>query len=877
MIVGCTVYASIKDPRRSKRHFGMINGDGDDAGPQAARIQRKWMAIHLAERHAMKDGSYVDQSMQQEASSVPSEHRNEELQHENLTLKDDKAFLTQYVSRLMKILRHFLQKYGEVDALQSLSTHSTEHEAESGADIPPPWCTSSEVINPLLLAYDVRIAELLETIQENKNAISTIAARSESISKENESLRKELEVCVEKLATQFRLNKDDPSAPFREIKGSGIDSMEASDYLAEMNERLDSIMAENNLLMEQISLQDEEIHTAQKDVADRDEQLEVMEKHFRQATSTLQELRESCETLRNERRHSENQIQEYAIRIAQLDSNRELLEEQRDAYKSEIRSLEDQLKNSQNAMDEIKASHEQNHDKFSKKYQILCARLRELTNASDAKDKIIDDLELRSQAMRFELEAAKQDCEGMLKVLNAMDRQLNQYCSREDAVAELEAECKARVSETLLEKEKISSREAQGRREITRLMERLRAEAVRNLKERDEILRAHKKKHEVEVSQLENTIASLSANIGHLRAKSEAASRAVKDAEKRLEDAYDQLKQLPQSFETELQALGKRLTTVEEARDEVGNYFNAAYELTSHVQALGRESEYVCRLKYAHVELDKAQSDYREHSQRLREKLSQMEQELESYRHQLRDLKSSCEEKDRKNQMISDQLIRVKADHATRFGTELEALTIQNQKLKQKLMEVDLRRLQAEKDGQNTAENAARERERLEKRSQMGTESWKSRVCALYDENRRLECARRDSEANGSVIALQLQELAQDFSELKDLYSEREEACDDAEGKIADLSSQLNGALSKQQQMYRKEREMRSTIERMMREKTRMERDSAICRKKLQLQLHNDQSDSIRRIYPSDTFATKSMEMHYFAGKEDIPPPSGPI
>lgn len=39
--------------------------------------------------------------------------------------------------------------------------------------------------------------------------------------------------------------------------------------------------------------------------------------------------------------------------------------------------------------------------------------------------------------MRFDLEAAKQDCEGMLRVLNAMDRQLNQYCSREDAVAEV--------------------------------------------------------------------------------------------------------------------------------------------------------------------------------------------------------------------------------------------------------------------------------------------------------------------------------------------------------------------------------------------------------------------------------------------------------
>lgn len=52
------------------------------------------------------------------------------------------------------------------------------------------------------------------------------------------------------------------------------------------------------------------------------------------------------------------------------------------------------MKNSSDTLDEIKASNEHSHDKFAKKYQIVCDRLRELTNALDAKDKIIDDLEV---------------------------------------------------------------------------------------------------------------------------------------------------------------------------------------------------------------------------------------------------------------------------------------------------------------------------------------------------------------------------------------------------------------------------------------------------------------------------------------------------
>lgn len=98
-------------------------------------------------------------------------------------------------------------------------------------------------------------------------------------------------------------------------------------------------------------------------------------------------------------------------------------------------------------------------------------------------------------------------------------------------------------------------------------MERLRSQAARNMKERDELLRTQQKKHEAEICQFENTIASFSGNIGQMRAKlvsiyanshielvlytlyQEAANRAVKDAETRLVDAYGQLKQLPQSFE----------------------------------------------------------------------------------------------------------------------------------------------------------------------------------------------------------------------------------------------------------------------------------------------------------------------------------------
>ncbi|RHY44679.1 hypothetical protein DYB34_005169 [Aphanomyces astaci] len=73
----------------------------------------------------------------------------------------------------------------------------------------------------------------------------------------------------------------------------------------------------------------------------------------------------------------------------------------------------------------------------TKRYQGVCERLRELTTALDAKHKQVDEWQERHRGVVSELDLVKHDCEAMVKVMQNMEKQLNEYAAREEAVAEV--------------------------------------------------------------------------------------------------------------------------------------------------------------------------------------------------------------------------------------------------------------------------------------------------------------------------------------------------------------------------------------------------------------------------------------------------------
>ncbi|OWZ23064.1 hypothetical protein PHMEG_0002119 [Phytophthora megakarya] len=760
---------------------------------------------------------------------------------ESAKLADERDFLRSYAERLLVQLRGLLQRYGELDRLKTL-TDATQSEDEPQERLAP-WLTASEYTNPLLQAYDVKIQELeaalvdnkkavdrvaeytnpllqaydvkiqeLEAaLVDNKKAVDRVASRAEGLAKENTTLRQELEVAGEKMVLRMQHEPKNMSEDLMNVQENG-------DYLQEINERIDVLMAENNMLMEQVSLQDDEIGVMKKELTDRDEQLQVMGQNFNEATLALQELRDACAQIREEKTHCERQLQRYAASIAQLESAKEALANQTDAVRKERGDLENKLGEYEEVLEKMKRNYEHKDDAFSTRYQNVCVRLRELTNALETKEKALDEMQERNNGLQSEIDGVRQDCEGMLNVLNSMEKQLTQYCAREDAVAELESECKVKVEEAILEKEEVSARELQSRREIARLLERLRQQAADHVKSQEESITAIVRKHETDITSRDQEISSLSAELVDIRSKMEVALRNQKEADKKLADAIRRSKDASIAFEKKLQHLSERAATAEEARD-----------ISSHLEA-----EYLERIRTKEDALTKLRTEFRDQGHELSERVSSLERELEMRRTEAREAKDESEEQHRKVQLLNDQLNKVKADCANKFTNEFEVLHQQNRDLKAQGAELEYKLSQSKKEAASALDTSRSERERIEVRLIAEVESLKERVQSLKDERKRADKNRQETEAKCSVLSLQIQQLRRDLSDTKELLLDQEHACDDSDRKVSELSAQLTAALAKQQQFYRQERELRTTVERMTLERSRMEREVTMARKKVE-------------------------------------------
>ncbi|KAF1328398.1 hypothetical protein FI667_g6928, partial [Globisporangium splendens] len=478
-------------------------------------------------------------------------------------LQDEKEFLTKYVERILNQLRVVLQRHGELEKLKALTdpqglaeqyermaaeTNPDNFEGEQGGEsrLPygkldrlAPWLTSKEYTDPLLQAYDPKIYELERSVEENKKAMDRIVARAESLAKENTSLRQEMEATAEKEMLRMQHEPKDVQLANDDF----IMMQENGEYLNEINERIDVLMSENNMLMEQVSLQDDELCAIRKELTDRDDQLQVMGQNFNQVTLVLQELRDSCESIRDEKVRCEQQLQQYAATMAQLESRKEALTQQSDMLRSERKHLENQMVEYESLLSTVKKNAERKGEIFSNRYQNVCARLRELNNVVEHKERAIGKLEEKNRTLQVDLESARQDCEGMLNVLNSMEKQLAQYCNREESVAEQTAE---------------------------------------HLKIQGDTFGASKRRHEVELHTREEEVRFLNSEVAQLRVKLEFAVKNQKEAEKKLSDAIRRSKEASDVFESShLEA--EYLQKLRAKEEELGKLRNEYRERTQEL------------------------------------------------------------------------------------------------------------------------------------------------------------------------------------------------------------------------------------------------------------------------------------------------------
>ncbi|CAK4716192.1 unnamed protein product [Aphanomyces euteiches] len=753
-------------------------------GPQEERTKRLFRDNVEA---PMKEKEFVvpvDFRVQEETYQEKFHAQHEEIQ-----------FLKNYIERILNQLRRVLVKHDELEQLQSLCDPMIAHvnpaeDDETHSLVSPPWFTSKEYMSPLFAAYESRIKELEGVCEKYRTDIDSFASQVHTLAADNDRLQQELTSALEKLILQ----SESKSTTDFYASSKGADPL--GDKLAELNERLDILMSENSLLVEQVSLQESELEECQKDIQERDNQLLTMSQNFNQASVAIQELRETCEHLKNDKKRCEVQIQQFAGTIAQLEAQKENIGLAIENHKANEAKYKKQIEEYELTLATIKRGAEQKQTLVTKRYQGVCERLRELTSALDSKDRQVDEWQERHRAASTELDLVKHDCEGMVKVMQSMEKQLNEYAAREEAVAELERSTLDKAQAAMLERDQAIAKETQCRREIARLLEQKRVAASENLKATDEAVEKAKRKQVI----------------------SETATRLQADAEKQVKECTAQQDARFKAFQDKYQTLVDRLAQTELIRDD----------------AIAQEAKIASILVTKELQFEKTLAEIADKLKVEHEQVSGLQRELDVRRSELREAQESNAAKEKHVAMMTKEVedVRNEWSQKNKYQLDMYAQQVRDLKGRLELSESEIMKLKHE--ATKTEQTLRLDYNRMEAKFKHELEVSSHRCSRLKDEKTRVEAQLMDLQAKYAIYATKIIGLEQELADAHHQCSQWQMHIEEAERKSADIGSQLALVLSSQQQNLRADVELKSTLDRTKLEKSRLEREIALLRKTIE-------------------------------------------
>ncbi|EQC39332.1 hypothetical protein SDRG_03537 [Saprolegnia diclina VS20] len=763
---------------------------------------------------------------------VPMDVRaQEEVYQEKLAAQTDElAFLKKYVERILNQLRRVLVKHNELEQLQQLCDPiALQADDDGSAPLPsPPWFTSKEYMSPLFAAYESRIKELEATVDKHKRDLDAFVGHADALARDNERLQHELSVTMDKLVLQ----SDVPVA-----MRSGVDfftdqrkpDVNINDQLADLNERIELLMSENSLLVEQASLQETELDDFRRDVAERDTQLLTMSQNFNQATLAIQELRDTTDHMKHDKQRAEAQVQQFAATIAQLEAQKETILAHVQSHKDAVVKYELQVQEYEHRLTQIKAANEQKQSTVTKRYQGVCERLRELTSALDGKDKQLEQLQEIYNATSHELEMVKSDCEGMLKVMQSMEKQLGEYASREDAVTELERASQERAQAVILERDQAKAKETQCRREIARLTEQKRVATAEYLKLQDESVEKLRRKSDLydtarilKIRRLENELAYRSDELKHaqttivtLKMQLENAMRLHVDAERSLRDLTTQSEARVAVFQDKFEHMVARVASSELVRDE----------------ALAKETQIAATLTAKELQFERVLAEVQEKWQIEKDQRGGLERELEVRRAEVREAHEALAAKERHVAAMTKELHDVRSDVSAKQKYQIDMYVQQIRELKARLDQVETELVRAKNETTKMEHMLRMDHQRMEGRFKSEMDVSASRLSRLKDEKARVESQLQEIQARHASYGSKLIALEQELAEAHHQCSQMQMHVEEAERKASDVGAQLAMLLATQHQHMRHDVELKSALDRTRLEKARLERELSVLRK----------------------------------------------
>lgn len=457
------------------------------------------------------------------------------LRRENVALKDQ-------LQRALKELKFYQHRYPSAYAP---GNRGDDEEL-------PPWKTSPELMTPLLEAYDTRIAELENLTNRQNEDMQSFQEKMQLILGENEQLR------AAQLENLERVGRDPAS----------LSSPLNEELMNEMNERVEILMAENALMVEQKAVMGAELDRLQNDYERCEEELSELSQLYESTKRDIAELTSRIPQAEQDRLRATGEVGKMSEALGKAIAEADELREQLSIWKENCEAAEGALSDARMALKALSANAEEEGFSCVRRTKAAEDRVKELHGLLHSKTQELEGLQESHRKLRRDYQSTRQDAEGMLQVMSAQERQITDYAAREAEVEALSRECKERIEEAMIARDQAISRENQIQRLNERLLEEKRADAQAKQVEVDEAVQQTRQRAEQKIRGLEEQLSEAAARSAQSKSDEVRAQKEYLSAKEALERLRAQTEDERRAFEAALKSVEERLKHAEVGRNE---------------------------------------------------------------------------------------------------------------------------------------------------------------------------------------------------------------------------------------------------------------------------------------------------------------------
>jgi len=633
----------------------------------------------------------------------------------------------------------------------------------------PPWATSPEVVSPLMQAYDERIKELENEVGQQTGQLDIFQQKLESLVAENDALR------------NMQLDQLKNSGPGGAAGGMGfgfgMSPMEnvGAETLLELNERIDILMAENAVMVEQKTTLSTELDVYQEELTQRTEELTVTTERLNAVLVDLRVANERASDAEKNLDEASARIMSNNDYVGKLESEREDLQEQVAELKNKNTALDTTQREMRASMKTLVAQTDEDSGIFFARTKAAEDLVHELRSLLQKKSQELDASTESQRKMRIEYQSTRQDAEGMLQVMGGLERQLAEYTSREEEVNKVVRSAKEKAEGALIERDQAVARESQAQAEISRLMaERKVAHDTRQALVDQELERARGRM----LIQLHSTEAHLDEIV-----RSHASSKANEEkALREMRSAQEKLEKVERIRIEQKNSYGRAINELEEKLKSIS---------TTHEEELRRRVEVQDLNKDLRAMIDKLRSETETYRVKASQRSVTLETELSSLRANLRDAQREGLDAGRRLSTKEKEIEEIRMDVDAQIAN-LEKLRHDEAALfRKRASEVEIERRELtlavsneERRAQNLIDQLTQKTTATINRLEGEQHDFRAQIQRQSAKIRDLEGLLKDAENEKSLLVDMLEET-------KKMNKVMEDELSDAHGAVSDLTGRL--------------------------------------------------------------------------------------